>query len=187
VSRIYGYARVSADDQSLDIQREALKAAGCEIIREEKVSGASMDGREQLKLLMEFMGKDDVLVVTRCDRLGRNTIDSLEVIETLAAKGAKFKSLAEPWADTTSPAAKFLLTVIAGVAELDRANIKARQKLGISAAKAKGVYKGGIKRFDDAEIRRLHFEEGKGPTEIRDIIGAKSTMTVYRAIERAKQ
>jgi len=184
MSRRYGYARVSTADQSLDIQRDALKTAGCDKILEEKASGASREGRGQLRVLLDFVGEGDAIIVTKLDRLARSTIDMLEIVRDISGRGAGFKSLAEPWCDTTSPAGKLMLTVFAGVAQFERERIKERQREGIDKAKSEGRYKGGKRRFDPDEIRALR-DQGLGPTEIKDRIGAKSTMTVYRALESA--
>ena len=183
--KIYGYCRVSSDDQSLDVQREALKAFAPNIIvLEEKVSAASRDGRHKLALLLEVVGKGDQVIVTKLDRLARDTIDMLEIVREIGAKGAGFKSLAEPWCDTTTPAGELILTVFAGVAMFERKRIKERQREGIQAAKKRGgVYKGGKKRFNDADIWALD-AQGLGATEIMRKIGAKSTSTIYRALER---
>src|SRR5690554_5115579 len=117
----FGYARVSSEDQDLSAQHEALTAAGCDMIREEKASGKSRDGRDELAILLDFIRPGDVLIVTKLDRLARNTLDMLEIVESLAEKGAGFKSLAEPWADTTTPAGKLVVTIFAGFAEFERA------------------------------------------------------------------
>lgn len=151
----FGYARVSTEDQDLTIQREALIAAGCEMVREEKRSGSSREGRDELAILLDFIRPGDTIVVTKLDRLARNTLDMLSIITEIGNKGAGFKSIAEPWADTTSPAGKLMLTVMAGVAEFERARIKERQREGIERAKSEGVYKGGKRRHDPDEIKRL--------------------------------
>ena len=153
--KTYGYCRISTDDQSLDVQRAALEAAGCDVILEETASGKSRAGRPKLALLLEVIGPGDDVVVTKLDRLGRETIDLLEIADTIGRKGAGFKSLAEPWADTTTPERKLIFTVFAGFAEWELARIRQRQREGIEAAKAKGVYRGG-KKFSDDEIRALH-------------------------------
>lgn len=176
----YGYARVSSDDQSLEIQHDLLTKAGCDVIRSEKVSGKSVAGREQLRVLLDFIGKGDVLVVTKLDRLGRNLLDILVVIQEIEEKGAQLMSIGERF-DTTSPMGVAMFQVAGVFAQLERAMIRQRQREGIAAAKEKGTYRGGQKKFDDAEIRRLH-AGGAGPTEIMRRIGAKSTMTVYRAL-----
>ena len=110
---IYGYARVSTDGQTLDSQDEALKAAGCENIFREKVSGARAD-RPQLQRLLAAIGSGDVLVVTRLDRLARSTRDLLNILDTLAKRGAAFRSLSDQWADTTTPHGRLMLTVLGG-------------------------------------------------------------------------
>ena len=114
MGRRFGYARVSSDGQDLTAQRNALHAAGCDIIREEKVSGGSTAGREQLAILLDFIAEGDTLVVTKLDRLARSTLDMLTIITKLGERGVKFVSLAEPWANTDNPASKLMLTVMAG-------------------------------------------------------------------------
>ena len=90
----WGYARVSTSDQDLAVQREALTAAGCDNVLAEQVSGASRQGREKLQLVLEVIGRGDMLVVTKLDRLARNTIDMLELVREIGRKGAGFRSLA---------------------------------------------------------------------------------------------
>lgn len=177
----FGYARVSTDDQDLTVQREALKAAGCEIVREEKASGKSRSGRDQLDTLMQFIREGDTLVVTKLDRLARNTLDMLSIIQELGARGVGFRSLAEPWADTTSPAGKLMLTVMAGVAEFERERIKERQREGIKRAKANGVYKGGTVKHDPEAIRAM-VSAGKSKAAVARELGC-SVMTVHRAFQ----
>ncbi|MCV0371749.1 recombinase family protein [Filomicrobium sp.] len=176
-----GYCRVSTDDQSLDIQQDQLKAAGCERIYEEKISGKDAGNRPELAKVLAFVREGDVIVVTKLDRLARNTLDMLTIITDLGERGVKFTSLAEPWANTDSPAAKLMLTMMAGVATFERERIRERQAEGIKRAKENGAYKGSKRRFDPEKIRELA-EQGMGPTEIMREIGAKSTMTVYRAL-----
>lgn len=177
----FAYARVSTDDQDLTVQREALKAAGCEIIREEKASGKSRSGRDQLDTLMQFIREGDTLIVTKLDRLARNTLDMLSIIQELGDRGVGFRSLAEPWADTTSPAGKLMLTVMAGVAEFERARIKERQREGIKRAKANGVYKGGTVKHDPEAIRAM-VSAGKSKAAVARELGC-SVMTVHRAFQ----
>jgi len=113
---LLGYARVSTDDQDLALQRRALREAGCRRLYEEKLSGAQRN-RPELARLLDQVRDDDVLVVTRLDRLARSTRDLLDVAERLRDAGAGLRSLAEPWADTTSPAGRMVLTVFAGIAD----------------------------------------------------------------------
>ena len=135
---LIGYARVSTDDQHLDGQRTALRAVGCGRLYEEKISGARRD-RPALTQLLDHLRADDIVVVTRLDRLARSTRDLLDLADTLNRADAGLRSLAEPWADTTSPAGKMVLTVFAGIAEFERALIAERAQAGRVAARQKGV------------------------------------------------
>jgi len=181
---IYGYARVSTDDQDLTVQREALKAAGCEVVREEKVSGGSREGRKELETLIEFLRAGDVLVVTKLDRLARSTLDMLNIIGDLGKRGVGVRSLAERDIDTTTPAGKLMLTVFAAIAQFERERIKERQAEGIAKAKKEGVYKGGKPRIDRAEIARLK-ADGLNPTQIAAKLGI-NRVTVYRLTAELK-
>jgi DNA invertase Pin-like site-specific DNA recombinase/predicted nucleotidyltransferase len=138
---VFGYARVSTDGQTLDSQDEALKAAGCEKIFREKISGARAD-RPQLSRLLAVIDSGDVLLITRLDRLARSTRDLLNIVDSLAQRGAGFRSLGDPWADTTTPHGRLMLTVLAGLAEFERELIRARTGEGRTRAKARGVHMG---------------------------------------------
>jgi DNA invertase Pin-like site-specific DNA recombinase/predicted nucleotidyltransferase len=133
----YGYARVSTGGQTLDSQVEALKAAGCEKIFREKVSGARAD-RPQLLRLLAVLGSGDVVIVSRLDRLARSTRDLLNILDTLASRGAAFRSLGDQWADTTTPHGRLMLTVLGGLAEFERDLIRARTGEGRARALARG-------------------------------------------------
>src|ERR1700731_2460426 len=99
---IYGYARVSTCGQTLAAQLDQLKAAGCDRVFEETASGARSDRRE-FKRVLSSLRNGDGLMVTRLDRLARSTLDLLKALAIVAERGATFKSLAEPWADTATP------------------------------------------------------------------------------------
>src|SRR6202162_1312345 len=135
---MYGYARVSTDGQSLAAQLAELKAAKCEKSFQEKISGARSD-RRQLARLMAVLAKGDVLVVTRLDRLARSTRDLLNLLGTIAEKGAGFKSLRDTWADTTTAHGRLMLTVLGGLAEFEREPIRTRTSEGRARAVANGV------------------------------------------------
>jgi DNA invertase Pin-like site-specific DNA recombinase len=135
---IVGYARVSTDGQTLDAQRSSLKAAGAEKVFAEKVSGAKTN-RAQLAKAIDALGAGDILLVTRLDRLARSTRDLLNVLATIADKGAGFKSLADAWADTTTAHGRLMLTVLGGLAEFERELIRARTDEGRKRAQARGV------------------------------------------------
>ena len=135
---IYGYARVSTDGQSLASQDAQLVAAGCAKVFAEKVSGAKSD-RAELTRVLKRLGEGDVLVVTRLDRLARSTRDLLNILHSISKAGAKFKSLSDAWADTTTPHGELMLTMLGGLAQFERALILARTGDGRARAKARGV------------------------------------------------
>src|SRR6266481_1100759 len=141
VMAVYGYARVSTDGQSLAAQIAELESAKCEKVFQEKISGARSD-RKQLVRLMAGLAKGDVLVVTRLDRLARSTRDFLNLLGTIAEKGAGFKSLRDTWADTTTAHGRLMLTVLGGLAEFERELIRTRTGEGRERAKARGVMLG---------------------------------------------
>jgi DNA invertase Pin-like site-specific DNA recombinase len=138
---VYGYARVSTDGQTLVAQDAALRAASCTKVYSEKISGARSD-RPQLAKLLKAIGEGDTVMVTRLDRLARSTRDLLNILDAIAKAGATFKSLADTWADTTTPHGRLMLTVLGGLAEFERELIRARTGEGRARAKARGVHMG---------------------------------------------
>jgi DNA invertase Pin-like site-specific DNA recombinase len=132
---ICGYARVSTDGQTLDAQCAALTAAGAAQV--EKVSGAVTD-RKALGRAIAALGAGDVLLVTRLDRLARSTRDLLNVLDAVAKAGAGFRSLADAWADTTTPHGKLMITILGGLAEFERSLILARTSEGAAAREGPG-------------------------------------------------
>jgi DNA invertase Pin-like site-specific DNA recombinase len=135
---LYGYARVSTREQDLAAQDAELRAAGCVKTFKEKVSGAKTD-RPELAKVIRRLEPDDVLVVTRLDRLARSTRDLLNVLHAVAERGAGFKSLKDAWCDTTTAHGRLMLTVLGGLAEFERELIRARMGEGRKRAKARGV------------------------------------------------
>ena len=135
---IIGYGRVSTDGQSLEAQEALLKAAGADRIFVEKISGAITD-RKSLAKAIAALGPGDVLLVTRLDRLARSTRDLLNALDTISRAGARFKSLADAWADTTTPHGELMVTVLAGLAIFERHLIKARTDEGRKRAQARGI------------------------------------------------
>jgi DNA invertase Pin-like site-specific DNA recombinase len=135
---IVGYARVSTDGQSLDAQQSALTAAGATQVYSEKISGVVTD-RKQLAKAIAALGPGDVLLVTRLDRLARSTRDLLNTLDAVSKAQAGFRSLADTWADTTTPHGRLMLTVLAGLAEFERSLILSRTSEGRTRAKARGV------------------------------------------------
>lgn len=182
---LIGYARVSTDDQDLTLQRAALKEAGCKRLYEEKVSGARRD-RQQLARLLDQMREGDVVVVTRLDRLARSTRDLLEIAEQLKDGGAGLRSLAEPWADTTSAAGKMVLTIFAGIAEFERTLIHQRTSSGRIAAKQRGVRFGRPPRLTAEQValgQRL-IEEGTSVRQVARSILKCHPATLYRELAK---
>ncbi len=178
MSRV-GYARVSTTDQDLDIQVARLKAAGCDIVRHETGSGASRAGRTELETIMQFLRSGDELVVLRLDRLGRSTRDVLNLVHELEEKGASLRVL-EPEVTTAGDLGRMVITILGMVADMELKFIKDRQRAGIEAARADGVYKGRKKNVDDDEIRR-RVAAGANKAEVARQLNV-SRMTVYRAL-----
>src|ERR1700757_22642 len=138
---LYGYARVSTLDQNLGIQRAALKAAGCDVIRAEKASGTRRDGRTELQVLLDFLRPGDALVVTRIDRLARALRDLQNIVHELKEKRVPLRATEQP-IDTGTAAGKAFLDMLGVFAEFESNLRKERQMEGIAKAKAAGVYKG---------------------------------------------
>jgi len=139
---VYGYARVSTEGQTLAAQEAQLTEAGAAKVFSEKASGASADGRKALARALAQLGPGDVLIVTRLDRLARSTRDLLNVLDAIAKSGAGFRSLADAWADTTTPHGRLMLVVLGGLAEFERELIRARTSEGRKRAKGRGVHMG---------------------------------------------
>jgi DNA invertase Pin-like site-specific DNA recombinase len=138
VCMIYGYARVSTDGQSAAAQVAALRQAGADKVFKETASGARTD-RAQLRRLLNVLDEGDVLLVTRLDRLARSTRDLLNTLALIARKKARFRSLGDAWADTTTAHGRLMLTVLGGLAEFESDLIRARTSEGRQRAKARGV------------------------------------------------
>ena len=160
----FGYARVSTADQDLDIQLAALKAAGADVVRAEKRSGTSTEGRAELRTILDFIRAGDVIVVTRIDRLARSVADLAVIVRELEAKGAALKALEQP-IDTSTAAGRAFLQMLGIFAEFETAIRRERQLEGIAAAKADGVYKGRKATIKPEAIAALK-AEGLGASEI---------------------
>ena len=162
---IYGYARVSTDGQSVAAQEAQLRAAGCAKVYSEKISGKRTDGRVELAKLLKRLGDGDVLMVTRLDRLARSTRDLLNILHTLGERSIGFRSLAEAWADTTTPYGRLLVTVLAGFAEFERELINARTGEGRARAKARGVRFGRPNALDTHQQQEAIQRLANGETQ----------------------
>ena len=178
---LIGYARVSTQGQDLTQQRATLREIGCTRIFEEKISGAKRE-RPELGNLLGHLRAGDVVTVTRLDRLARSTRDLLEIAERIKEVGAGLRSLAEPWADTTTPG-RMVLTVFAGMADFERSLIVERTGAGRIAAKARGV-RFGRPTLDASQIalaRKLIDEDSRPVTEVARLLGVHRA-TLYRAL-----
>ena len=161
------------------MQINALKAAGCDVIRKEKASGSSTKGRTELATVLDFLRKGDVLAVTRIDRLARSIADLQDIVRALREKGATLKATEQP-IDTSTAAGKCFLDMLGVFAEFETNLRRERQMEGIAKAKAAGVYKGRKPSIDASAVRKLR-DEGFGPAAIakRLKIGRAS---VYRLL-----
>jgi DNA invertase Pin-like site-specific DNA recombinase len=181
---LIGYARVSTQGQDLASQRTVLSEIGCGRIFEEKISGARRDRPELIRLL-DHLRPGDIVTVTRLDRLARSTADLLHIAERIKDIGAGLRSLAEPWADTTTPAGRMVLTVFAGIADFERSLIVERTSAGRIAALARGVRFGpplALHPDQVAHAKKLLEEGEHSVTEVARILNVHRS-TLYRALK----
>ena len=179
---LIGYARISTHDQNLDLQKDALTAAGCEKIFGDELSGAT-SSRPGLQQAIDTLREGDVLVVWRLDRLGRSLRNLIELVGSLEDRKVGFRSLQEAM-DTMSSGGKLIFHVFGALAEFERNLIRERTTAGLSAARARGRKGGRPKRLDDKK-RRLAvqlYRERKHPIdEICQVLGI-SKPTLYRYV-----
>ena len=155
-----GYARVSTYGQTLDAQLEQLRADGCGTIYREKASGARADRRELVRMLRRIK-TGDVVTVTRIDRLARSTFDLFAIVKQITDAGGQFRSVAEPWADTSTSTGRLMLAVLGGLADVERDLIRTRTSEGRSRAKVQGKHMGrppSLTPQQQAEARRRRAE-----------------------------
>jgi DNA invertase Pin-like site-specific DNA recombinase len=176
-----GYARVSTTDQDLTLQVDKLKAAGCDVIRQEKASGTSTEKRKELQTVLDFIREGDMLLITRVDRLARSIADLQDIVRTLKAKGAALKAIEQP-IDTSTAAGKCFLDMLGVFAEFETNLRRERQLEGIAKAKAAGVYKGRAPSIDPDQVRKMK-ADGMGITGIAGALGI-ARISVYRALGR---
>lgn len=148
-----GYARVSTDDQHLDLQRDALQQAGCSVIYEEAASGKSA-ARPELEQCRKALRAGDTLVVWRLDRLGRSLHDLVQIVAELEQRGVHFESLTEK-IETGSASGKLQFHVFAALAEFERGLIRERTQAGLAAARARGRAGGRKPKLDDKQVREI--------------------------------
>jgi DNA invertase Pin-like site-specific DNA recombinase len=181
-TRVFGYARVSTEDQDLTIQNAALEAAGCLKIFAEKKSGTRRDGRTELQVLLECVREGDTVVVTRIDRLARSMKDLQDIVHELKQKGVSLKATEQP-IDTSSAAGKAFLDMLGVFAEFETNLRRERQLEGIAKAKSEGVYKGRKPSIDVTKVKALR-ASCMGPAAIaKQLKMARSS--VYRVLGEA--
>src|SRR5712671_4052009 len=173
---IVGYARVSTRDQDLAGQLAELKAAGCELVYREKVSGAASD-RKELARLVRKLERGDTVIVTRLDRLARSTRDLLNILDEIGKAGAGFRSIKDTWADTTTSHGRLMLTILGGLAEFERELIKDRTDAGRVRAKARGVHMGRHSALNQNQQREAlaRIDAGDALTDIARTFGVSHT------------
>ncbi len=177
--QLYGYARVSTTDQDLTIQERLLREAGCSVIRSEKKSGTTMQGRTELQTLIDFTRPGDTIVVTRIDRLARSIADLAAIVKLLQDRGVSLKATEQP-IDTSTAAGRAFLQMLGIFGEFETAIRRERQMEGIAKAKAEGVYKGRPASIDADKVRALR-DAGKGPSDIARELGI-GRASVYRVL-----
>ena len=185
MAKKYGYARVSTGDQDLELQREALTAAGVspDLIFAEKMTGTKREGREKLDLLLKLTDNGDMIVITRIDRLARSLRDLQNIVHELKKKDVALKATEQP-VDTTTAAGKAFFDMLGVFAEFETNLRRERQAEGIARAKRSNVYTGGERRIDRERVRRLS-AEGQGPSEISRKLGT-SRRQVYRILDEPR-
>src|SRR5215217_6148019 len=183
---LVGYARVSTQEQDLALQLDALRAAGCEQLFEEKASGAQRE-RPALQAALAYMRPGDTLVVWKLDRLARSLKQLVETVEELGGCGVGLRSLTEA-IDTTSPGGKLVFHLFAALAEFERGVIRERTLAGLRAARARGRTGGrppALKAKDLAVARALLQDPEITVREVARRLGVAAS-TLYRHLPRAR-
>ena len=183
---LIGYARVSSDDQNLNLQKDALTRAGCERILEDRQSGAKAD-RPGLRDALDYARDGVTLTVWRLDRLSRSLKDLIDLVSQLEARGIGLKSLHES-IDTTSSSGKLIFHVFGALAEFERNLIRERTQAGLAAARARGRRGGRPKSLGTAKRAiavTLYDEKKHSVKEICEVVGV-SKPTLYKYIEAAR-
>lgn len=183
---IFGYARVSTEQQNLDRQLDALRRYGCDVIYNEKMTGTKR-GRPELSKLLDRMTKGDTVVIESLSRLGRSTKDLIELTELFQSKGVHLVSLKES-IDTSTSTGKLLFTLMSAIAQFERDVIADRTREGLRSARARGRAGGRPKANPDAVKKavKLYNTKQYSIREIEELTGIKKT-TLYRRLQEEKQ
>lgn len=181
-----GYARISTNDQNLELQLDELKKAGCEKIFQDVASGAKNE-RKGLEEALEFARKGDVLVIWKLDRLGRSLKHLIQVVNDLQARGVGFRCLTQNL-DTTSPSGMLVFQIFGAIAEFERSLIQERTLAGLKAARARGRKGGRPKALDQKKISIALALYSDGKTPVAEICKtlAISRPTFYRYLASSK-
>lgn len=184
MSQVIGYSRCSSSSQSLDVQLEKLKAAGCSRVFSEKMSGREADNRPELQRCLEYVRDGDVLVVCKLDRLARSLLDLAKISDRLDRKGVALRVLDQA-IDTSTAEGRLMFGMLGAFAEFERDLIRSRAAEGVRLARAKGVRFGrkeALTPDQKTTLRRLRLEEGFsiGQLQAKYQIGRA---TVYRALQ----
>jgi DNA invertase Pin-like site-specific DNA recombinase len=184
---LVGYARVSTQEQTLNLQIDALKKAGCERLFEDVISGAKAE-RKGLAEAMDFVRAGDTLVVWKLDRLGRSLKHLIEAVTGLHERKVGFKSLTEQ-IDTTTSGGKLIFHVFGALAEFERDLIRERTNAGLQAARARGRQGGRPRRLDEKKLKMLHALYADKSNSVADILSTLniSKSTLYRYIKDDKR
>ena len=176
---LIGYARVSTQDQNLDLQRTALEQAGCQKIYEDQMSGARAE-RPGLQLLLEVLREGDTLVVWKLDRLGRSVKNLVDLISKLSEQNIHFKSLTDN-IDTTSPAGRFFFHIMASLAQMERELNIERTRAGLQAARQQGRLSGRKRLMTESKVEaaKMLLSQGVTAKEVAKNLGV-SVPTLYR-------
>ena len=183
---LVGYARISTQDQNLDLQNDALKKSGCEKIFNDVASGTKTD-RKGLNEALEFMRKGDCLVVWKLDRLGRSIRDLIDIVAMLNNREIGFKSIQEN-IDTTTSGGKLVFHIFSALAEFERDIIRERTKAGLNAARARGRLGGRPRIMNEKKIamaKTLHADKNQSIKSICQVLGIKKT-TLYKCLNPIK-
>lgn len=185
MAKIIGYARVSTDDQNLDLQRDALLKAGCAVIYEEKASGKNATERPELDHCRKALRAGDTLVVWRLDRLGRSLKDLVQIVSELELQSVSFQSITEK-IETSSAAGKLIFHVFASLAEFERNLIRERTKAGLEAARARGRTGGRKPVLSDKQLREIRLLLSDPDNQVQDIAKryGVARSTIYKYVSR---
>lgn len=185
---LLGYARVSTDEQETHLQFDALNAAGCERVYQEKASGAKRD-RPELMRMLDHARKGDVIVVWKLDRLARSLLQLIETVNHLHERGVQLRSLTENLIDTTSPSGKLVFGVFALMAEFERDMLRQRTRAGLDAARRRGRIGGRPKSINAADLKKARVMLASGDYtkgEVATELGV-SRHTLWRELGRPVQ